>query len=136
MKELVQLKFSKIMQTPTYTVVVLGTEKKRFSIYMEPAVGKLLQLALTGVEKPRPLTHDLFTTLLHGLEAHIKQIVINELQDTVYFCRLYVEHERNDLKHIVEVDARPSDCIALAVLNEIPLYCTQEVLNQTIPFEE
>ncbi len=136
MTELVQVKFSKIMQTRAYTMVILGTDEKRFPIYTESAVGQLLQLSLTEAEKPRPLTHDLMLNLMMGLDVRIKQVVINDLQDTTFFARLYIEQESEDLKHIVEIDARPSDCLTLALLNNVPVYCTREVFDSAIPVED
>ncbi|KAF3362268.1 hypothetical protein PHSC3_001187 [Chlamydiales bacterium STE3] len=134
--ELIQLNFDKIMQTRTYTVVVLSTPEKRFAIYTDPSIGRTLQLYLTGGEKQRPLTHDLISMIFKGFEVGIKQVVITDLQDTVYFARLFLEMTKENINHIVEIDARPSDCIALALMNNAPVYCTKEVLEKTIPIEE
>lgn len=136
LSELIPIKFNKIMQTRSYTVVVLGTDEKKFAIYTDPQIGKTLQMYLTGTLKPRPHTHDLISLLFRGLNIHLRQIVINDIQDTVYFARLFIEQELNDEKHIVEIDARPSDCITLALMNNVPVYCTREVLEKTIPVEE
>lgn len=134
--ELIPLSFDKIMQTRTYTVVILAAQDKRFAIYTEPSIGKTLQLYLTGAEKPRPLTFDLMNMILRGYNIHIKQVVINDLVDTTYFARLYLEQEADGLKHVVEIDARPSDCISLALMNNVPVFCTREVLDRTIHIEE
>ncbi len=134
--ELIQLSFNKIMQTRTYTVVILGGEGKQFAIYTDPGIGKTLQIHLSGIEKPRPLTHDLMSNILMGYDIRIKQVVINDLQDTVYFARLFLEQQQEGLRHIVEIDARPSDCITLALMNNVPVYCKRDVLNKTIAVEE
>lgn len=134
--ELVQLSFDKIMQTRSYTVVILSGEGKRFAIYTEPSIGKALQLFLTGTEKPRPLTHDLIDSIFKGFNIRIKQVVINDIQDTVYYARLFVELQEGELRHILEIDARPSDCITLALMNNVPVYCTREVLEKTVSIEE
>ena len=136
LSELVLLSFDKIMQTRTYTVVILGAQDKRFAIYTDPAIGRTLQLYLTGVEKQRPLTHDLIDSIFTGLNIKMLQVVINDVQDTVYFARLFLELQREDYKHIVEIDARPSDCITLALMNDVPVYCTKEVLEKSIAVEE
>lgn len=136
LSELVQLSFDKIMQTRSYTVVILGAEGKRFAIYTDPSIGKALQMYLTGQEKARPMTHDLIDTIFQALKIRIKQVVISDLQDTVYFARLYLEMRHEDLRHIVEVDSRPSDCIILALMNNAPVFCTRDVLDRTIPIEE
>lgn len=134
--ELIQLTFDKIMQTKAYTVVVLGAHDKRFAIYTDPGVGKMLQMYLTGVEKSRPLTHDLMNNIFRGYGIKVKQVVITDVQDTVYLARLFLEQKVGNLTHIVEVDARPSDCITLALMNNVPVYCTREVLEKTIPSSE
>lgn len=134
--ELIQLTFDKIMQTRSYTMVILGAKDKRFAIYTDPGIGKTLQLYLTGTDKARPLTHDLMDEIFRGFEIRIKQVVITDLQDTTYFARLFLEQEIGDVIHIVEVDARPSDCITLALMNNVPVYCTASVLDKTVPVED
>lgn len=134
--EWVLLSFDKIMQTRTYTVVILGTKEKRFAIYTDPNIGRVLQLYLTDAEKPRPLTHDLMNLIFQGYGVRVKQIVINDIQDTTYFARLFLEQEIDGLRHTLEIDARPSDCITLALINNAPVYCTREVLEKTIAVED
>ncbi len=136
MSELIQVSFDKIMQTRTYTVVILGTKEKRFAIYTEPEVGRSIQTHFTGIEKPRPSTFDLISMLFQGLDIRIKQIVINDIQDTIYFARLFIEQRFDSERYIIEVDARPSDCITLALMHNAPVYCTKEVLDKTIKIEE
>lgn len=134
--ELIQLSFDKIMQTRSYTVIVLNGQGKRFAIYTDPSIGRNLQVFLTGSEKPRPLTHDLLNSIFRGYEIRIKQVVINDIQDTTYFARLFLEQDLGDIRHIVEIDARPSDCITLALMNNAPVYCSREVLEKTLPVDE
>lgn len=134
--ELIQLAFDKIMQTRTYTVIMLTAKEKRFAIYADPSIGKTIQMYLTGTEKERPLTHDLMTMIFKGFDIRIKQVVITDLQDTIYFARLFLELERGSIRHIVEIDARPSDSIILALMNNAPVYCTKEVFEKTINVEE
>jgi len=134
--ELIQLSFDKIMQTRSYTVVVLSAQNKSFAIYTDPGIGKILQLFLTEVESPRPLTHELIDHIFEGIDVRVKQVVINDVQDTIYYARLFLEQDLGNIRHILEIDARPSDCLTLALMNNAPVYCTQEVLNKTIPLEE
>jgi bifunctional DNase/RNase len=136
LSELVQLSFDKIMQTRAYTVVILNAENKRFAIYTDPSIGKTLQLFLTEVESPRPLTHDLIDKIFEGMDIRVKQVVITDVQDTVYYARLFLEQDSGNLRHIIEIDARPSDCLTLALMNNAPVYCTREVLEKIIPIEE
>lgn len=136
LSELIQLSFDKIMQTRAYTVIVLDGKEKRFAIYTEPTIGRILQLHLTETEKVRPLTHDLINYILKGMEVRIRQVVINDIQDTIFFARLFLEQDLGDVLHILEIDARPSDCITLAIINNAPVYCTREVLDKAVAVED
>lgn len=136
LSQLIQLSFDKIMQTRSYTVIILGSNEKRFAIYTEPTVGQNIQMFLTEVQKIRPQTHDLIDLIFEGLDVRVKQVVINDVQDTVYFARLFLEQDYGELRHIIEIDARPSDSIILALMNNAPVYCTKEVLDKTVAIEE
>ena len=71
--------------------------------------------------------------IFQGLEVRIKQVVITDIQETTYYARLFLEQQTGDIRHILEIDARPSDCITLALMNNVPVYCTPEVLEKTVP---
>lgn len=134
--ELVSIQFNKIMQSQNYTVFILGTEEKQFAIYTSPHVGQNLQMHLADQIKPRPYTHDLINSVFNGLDISLLQVVITDVQDTLYLARLFVEQETDGKRRILEIDARPSDCLTLALENDIPIYCTREVFDKTIPIEE
>ena len=134
--ELVPITFNKIMQSRSYTVIILGTDQKRFAIYTDPSVGRNIQVYLTEEHKPRPYTHDLINAVFRGFDSKPLQIVINNIEDTVYFARLYLEQQIGEQKTILEIDARPSDCITLALLNPIPVFCRKEILEKAVPVEE
>lgn len=134
--ELVPVTFYKIMQSRSYTVIILGTEAKKFAIYTEPVVGQTIQAHLSMEQKPRPLTHDLVNNLLKGFEITPLQVVITDIEDTIYFATLFLEQKINDHTVILEVDARPSDCITLALMNNIPFFCRKDIFEQTVAVEE
>lgn len=134
--ELIQLSFDKVMQTRSYTVIVLSALGKKFAIYTEPHSGKILQLFLTDMPSPRPLTHTLINTIFDGMEIRVKQVIINDVQNTIYYARLFLEQQVGDVRHILEIDGRPSDCLSLALMNNAPVYCTREVLDKVIPIED
>jgi len=124
------------MQSKSYTAIVLGNEQKKFAIYVEPRVGKTLQLFFTDEKPPRPQTHELLGEIFENLAIRVIQVVIRECQDSVFFARLYIEQKTNGLTQILEIDARPSDCITLALMQNAPVLCSKEVLEKTIPFIE
>jgi len=136
MSQLVPITFNKIMQSRAYTVVILGTETKKFAIYTDPQVGHQIQIHLTQEHPPRPYTHDLINGMLNGFGIKILQIVINDIEDTIYFARLFLEQQVGDKKQIIEIDARPSDCITLALMNNVPVFCRAEILEKAVPVEE
>ncbi len=79
---------------------------------------------------PRPLTHDLIVSALEALGGELQDVVITELKDHTYYALLRVRHEGE----LVEVDARPSDAIAVAVTCDppLPIYVSEEVLNDVL----
>ena len=76
------------------------------------------------------MTHDLINTLLNGLGATVKRVIINDVRDGTFFARLIVSMENELGKKIVEVDARPSDSIILALNSRKPLYVAQKVFDE------
>ncbi len=111
--------------------VFLGTEEKSFVIYVDQMVGAAIMMFMKGVPKERPQTHDLFGHVLTALGAKVQRVVVNDVDDGVYFGRLILSAE-NELseRKIVEIDARPSDCIALAVQAGAGIYVVEEVWEQ------
>ncbi|MES2122491.1 MAG: bifunctional nuclease domain-containing protein [Chlamydiota bacterium] len=134
--ELIPVSFNKIMQSRSYTVIILGTESKRFAIYTDPSVGRNIQSFLTEEKKPRPYTHELMDCIFEGFGIKPIQIVINDIEDTIYFSRLYLEQTCGDLKTVLEIDARPSDSITLALKRNIPVFCRKEIFDRAVPVEE
>lgn len=134
--ELVQIFFNKIMQSRAYTVIILGNDEKQFAIYTDPLVGRNLQMLLTKEPHPRPYTHNLIDSIFSGFDIRLKQVVINNIEDTIYFSRLYIEQDVGDQKQILEIDARPSDCLTLALMHNAPVYCRRDILNEAVPVEE
>jgi uncharacterized protein len=133
---LIPIFFNKILQTRSYTALVLGTEEKSFAIYTDPQIGKNIHNHLSGELPLRPQTHDFIHFIFNGLNIKPLQVVINAVEDTVYFARLFVEQEEGNIRQILEIDARPSDCISLALLYSIPMFCCPTVLEKAIPFVE
>ena len=83
-----------------------------------------------GFDSPRPLTHDLIVSVVENLGGKLHDVVISELRDHTYFAKLRVQHEGE----LIEVDARPSDAIAVAVTCQppLPIYVNEEVLNDVL----
>jgi len=134
--ELIPITFNKIMQTRAYTVIILGTDKKKFAIYTDPHVGQNIQTHFIEKKKTRPFTHNLINSIFKGLDIKILQVIIQDVEDTVYFARLFLEQQTKEIKTIIEIDARPSDCIILALMNNVPVFCRKEIIEKAVPVEE
>jgi uncharacterized protein len=135
-EDYVQVSFDRIVQTRAYTAVVLREKDLRFAIFSDDSVGRFLQSHLSGEERQRPLTHDLISMILQGYDIQVKQVLINDLQDTTFYARLFLEMIKEGLRHIIEIDARPSDCVILAFLHNAPILCARHVIEKVIPFAE
>ncbi len=81
-----------------------------------------------NIERPRPLTHDLLVSIVEKMGGELDSIIISDLKDATYFASLRIRYEGE----IVEVDARPSDAIAVAVTCDppLPIYVDENVLNE------
>lgn len=119
-----------VMPTSNGCAVFLGTEAKTFVIYMDRSIGSAIQRAVNAEPAQRPMTHDLMIALLDGLGATVKRVIINDVQDGTFFARLIVSMQNELGKKIVEIDARPSDSIILALNSKKPLYVAENVLNE------
>ena len=120
-----------LIPTNAGVAVFLGNDEKVFTIYVDHTVGNAIGMFMNGAEKERPLTHDLIALLMQALGAKVQRIVINDIKSGTYFGRLILTVE-NELqqKKIIELDARPSDCIALATQQKAPIFVSQQVWDE------
>jgi len=130
-KPVVEIRVRAVLPTTAGRAVFLGNEEKTFVIYVDESVGAAITMFMSNTPKERPLTHDLMGHLMTALGAKVERVIINDLKTATYFARLIVSAE-NELQQrkIIELDARPSDCIALAVAQNAPLYVSREVWNE------
>ena len=110
--------------------VFLGNDEKCFVIYVDAAIGMAISMFLQKVKKQRPLTHDLIGMIFSALNVHLDRVVINDLKEGTYFARLMlsVKNEVHQLK--LEIDARPSDSIALAAQAGAPIFVAESVWDE------
>lgn len=128
MAELVRVEPIALLPTQAGCAVFLGDGQKSIVFFIDPSVGVSINTALGGQTPPRPLTHDLFAQMLSAFGARIARTIIVRMENDVYFARLIVEAENEIMERkIVELDARPSDCIALAVRCEAPIFVIREL---------
>jgi bifunctional DNase/RNase len=89
-----------------------------------------IERRVKGFSAPRPLTHDLICNIVENLGAEFQDVVISELKEHTYYAKLRVRHEGE----LIEIDARPSDAIAVAVTCQppLPIFVNEEVLNDVL----
>ena len=128
--EVVEVDVKGTLPTNGGCAVFLGNEDKVFVIYIDQMVGNAIMMLMKDLPLERPQTHDLFGHVLEALGAKVQRVVINDFKDEVYYGRLILKVE-NELeeKKILEIDARSSDCIALAVQSKVPVYVAKSVLD-------
>ncbi|MGH7994738.1 MAG: bifunctional nuclease family protein [Opitutaceae bacterium] len=129
-KDIVPAVVKGVMPTANSCAVFLGNEEKTFVIYVDHFVGNAIQMTLHGVKKERPLTHDLIGSMLLGLGARLDHIVVNDAREGTFFARIFLRMENELGKKIVEIDARPSDSIVLALQQKRPIFVVRDVWNQ------
>jgi bifunctional DNase/RNase len=118
-----------VMPTSSGCAIFLGNDEKTFVIYVDQSIGEAIQRAIDGGQSERPLTHDLMLTMLDGLGAEVERVVINHVDNGTFFARLIISME-NELGHkIIELDARPSDSMVIALASGKPIYVAQAVID-------
>jgi bifunctional DNase/RNase len=130
MSELVPMTIKGLMLDPVSNspIVVLkdGDDKLFLPIWVGIFEANAIALQLENISTPRPMTHDLLRNMISELNASVTQIIINDLRESTFFAqiRLLVAGQ------VHELDARPSDAIALALRTEAPIFVAQSVLDQ------
>ncbi len=136
-KEVVQIDIKAVIPTTSGSAVFLGNDQKVFVIYVDPLVGNAISMIIHGTKNERPLTHDLLGMVLAGFGAKVERVIINDLKGATYYGRMIVTAE-NELQQrkVLELDARPSDCLAMAAQQKAPIYATGEVWNEVEDMSE
>ena len=130
-KQVVPVNVRAILPYNNGRAVFIGNEQKVFVIYVDESVGAAIAMFINHTPKERPLTHDLLGHLLTALGAKVERVIINDMKSETYFARLIISAE-NELhaRKIIELDGRPSDCIALAIQQSAPIFVANEVWDE------
>jgi len=115
------------MLSNRHVVILKDVEGSRYlPIWIGAWEASAIAMRLQGLTAERPLTHDLFAATLEQLAVRIDRVVISELAEETYHARLFLERDGVE----VEIDARPSDALALAVRGDVPIFAAEGVLEQ------
>ena len=117
---------------PVPLVLLEDDAKRIMPIYIGLSEAISINAALNHEIPPRPMTHDLFISLLERTCSKIDDILIDELNNGVYFARMCVSMDGSHF----EIDARPSDCIAIALRANAPIHVRESVLSETMITKE
>ena len=114
-------------QTTKSPVVILQEEggPRVLPIWIGPAEASAIAMELAGMKFARPLTHDLFPQLIHGLGATVTRVLITRVEDNTYFAELVIQRG----EELFTLDARPSDSIAIALRTRADLFAGDELLT-------
>ncbi len=115
-------------ETGTPTIVLEGKrDQRRFAMVIGHAEATGIAVPLSNVTPPRPLTHDLFLTLFGRLNVAVSRVVITDLRDNTFYAVVYLTAGGSTL----ELDARPSDAIALAIRAKAPVFAEDRVFEKS-----
>ena len=115
------------MLSSQHVVILREADHERYlPIWIGSWEAQSIAMKLQGVEAERPLTHDLLTSILDDLGVSVRRIVVSDLADETYRARIVLVSGGDDF----EIDARPSDAIALAVRVAAPIFATEAVLDR------
>lgn len=115
-----------VTQSHNYAVI-LGEEngKRRLPIIIGGFEAQAIAVALENMNPNRPLTHDLFKNTLNAFNIELKEVIINNLLDGIFFAQLICVQDNN----VIQIDARTSDAIAMAVRYECPIYTYEFIME-------
>ena len=127
--DVVPVQIRGILPANSGCALFVGNDEKVFVINVEPNMGAIIGMFLRDT-KERPLTHDLIQSIFKGFSINVERVVITELKNSTYFARLILEQHNEVARKLVEIDARPSDCLALATAQKRPIYVAHSLFDQ------
>ncbi len=123
-------------QSGAYALVLAETDgNRRIPIIIGAVEAQAIAINLEGLKPPRPLTHDLFTTVLSTYSIQITEVFIHAFEEGIFYAEMKLSGDKGNFN----IDSRTSDAIALALRCNCPIYTTEEVMGQTgilIDFED
>ena len=129
-QEVVPVEIRGILPANSGVAVFVGNDEKVFVIQVEHNMGAVIGMFMRDAPKERPLTHDLVNNIFKGFNITVERAVITDLKNSTYFARLILQQQNELGRKLVELDARPSDCLALATAQKRPIYVTASLFSQ------
>ena len=127
----VEMKIRGLMMDPVTNmpIVILKdvTSNTVLPIWVGIYEANAIALEIEKVATPRPMTHDLIKTLLLGLNAGVRKVVVSELKEDTFYALIWLERDGE----LISVDSRPSDALALALRLDCPIFVEDAVLKSS-----
>ena len=132
MADAVELVLNKIKIDENRNEQIIILKEKDGARFLPVVIGiaevNAIKLKLSGIEPPRPLTHDLLLRVIETFGAHLKHVLIDRLENSTFYAKIIVSQNGN--KSELEIDARPSDSIALALRAGAPIFINPKVMEE------
>lgn len=136
MKDVVQVQIRGILPANTGSAVFVGNEDKVFVISVDPNMGQIIAMYLKDQHTERPLTHELVQHIFKGFGISVERVIITDLKNATYFARIILQQQNELGRKLVELDARPSDCLALATAQRKPIFVNAALWDQVEDMSE
>jgi hypothetical protein len=134
--DVVPIQIRGILPANSGCALFVGNDEKVFVINVEPQMGQIIGMFLRETPKERPLTHDLINRMFQGFGINVERVVITDLKNATYFARIILLQQNELARKIVELDARPSDCLALAAAHKKPIFVSAALFAQVEDMSE
>lgn len=129
-KDVIPVEIRGILPANSGCAIFVGNDEKVFVIQVEHNMGAVIGMFLRDTPKERPLTHDLIASIFKGFNLTVERAIITDIKNSTYYARLILQQENELGRKIVEIDARPSDCLALVTAQKRPLFVSASLFNQ------
>lgn len=133
---LTPIRLLKIELSIGFTACLLGNEDRSFVIYLPPQSGKLIQNIISRVPSERPTSFDMILSLITATQMLPQHIVIDDEKEGVFFTKVFFEKKGIELEEICEIDARPSDALAICIHYQLPLFINKDLLERLVNLNE
>jgi hypothetical protein len=134
--DVVPIQIRGILPANSGCALFVGNDEKVFVINVEPQMGAVISMFLRDTPKERPLTHDLINHIFQGFGIDVERVIITDLKNSTYFARIILQQQNEVARKIVELDARPSDCLALAAAHKKPIFVSAALFAQVEDMSE
>jgi bifunctional DNase/RNase len=134
--DVVPVQIRGILPANSGCAIFVGNDEKVFVIQVEHNMGAIIGMFMRDTHKERPLTHDLIASVFKGFNITVERGVITELKNSTYFARLILKMQNEVGRKLVEIDARPSDCLALATAQKRPIFVAKALFSEVEDMSE